>query len=336
MSTVLANCNTSVFNDYLAAQGSKLPVLPPVEQVSPRVVRILGGNAGPMRLQGTNTYLVGTGKSRILIDAGQGLKFWIDNLRQLADELDITISHVLLTHWHIDHTSGVPDLVACWPELAERIYKLDPDPGQRAIVDGQEFAIEGATLRAVHTPGHSHDHVCFQLAEEDALFTGDNVLGHGQSVFEDLGLFTTSLGSMAALGCHLGYPAHGALIEDLPRKMQGLLRQKEYYEHQVYSFLTAARDRARQAAGVPGPVKGSVAVTELVTAVFGRAEGDVVKLAIEPQMVKTLEKLAEDRKVAFEIVAGEKRWFARDSNPRGRRGLARGGMKQACALTSQG
>lgn len=248
---------------------------------------------------------------------------------------------MLLTHWHIDHTSGIPDIVAWRPELAERIYKHDPDPGQKSIADGQEFAVEGATLRAVHTPGHSHDHMCFLLTEEDAFFTGDNVLGHGQSVFEDLGLFTTSLGRMAALGCRLGYPAHGAVIENLPHKMQGLLRQKEYYERQVYSFLTAARDRARQAANnntnnTPTSAKGSVTVAELVTAVFGRVTGgDVVRLAIEPQLIKTLEKLAEDRKVAFEIVAGEKRWFARDSNPR-RRGLARAGMKQACAVTSQG
>ncbi|KAK6854852.1 hypothetical protein PG995_009040 [Apiospora arundinis] len=280
-----------------------------------------------MRLQGTNTYLVGTGKSRILIDAGQGLKFWIDHLKQLADDLGITISHVLLTHWHIDHTSGLPDLVAWRSELAEHIYKHDPDPGQKPIRRRGRDAAGRAHAGSLPRP------------HEDAFFTGDNVLGHGQSVFEDLGLFTTSLGRMAALGCRLGYLAHGAVTEDLPHKMQGLLRQKEYYERRVYSFLTAARDRARQAANItnmPTSAKGSVAVAELVTAVFGRATGgDVVKLAIEPQLVKTLEKLAEDRKVAFEIVAGEKRWFARDSNPR-RRGLARPGMKQACAVTSQG
>ena len=69
---------------------------------------------------------------------------------------------------------------------------------QKAIADGQVFRVEGATVRAPFTPGHAHDHMCFELEEENALFTGDNVLGHGQSVFEDLGLFTKSLENMAS------------------------------------------------------------------------------------------------------------------------------------------
>ncbi|RHZ47435.1 Zn(II)2Cys6 domain-containing transcription factor nscR, partial [Aspergillus thermomutatus] len=219
--------NQAFWEEYLSGQDATLPSLPDTSTLSSRVIRILGGNPGAMHLQGTNTYLVGTGQSRILIDTGQGLPIWLTRVTELLHSHDLSISHILLTHWHGDHTGGVPGLVSYNPALAEHVYKNLPDADQKPIADGQIFAVQGATVRAIFTPGHSVDHMCFLLEEENALFTGDNVLGHGYSVAPDLGRYMESLERMAGLGCGLGYPAHGAVIDDLPGKLEEYIRHKE-------------------------------------------------------------------------------------------------------------
>ncbi|WQF76838.1 Putative metallo-beta-lactamase, winged helix-like DNA-binding domain superfamily [Colletotrichum destructivum] len=321
MPSALATLNECVWGDYLSAQQGRLAPLPDVSHLTPRVVRIMGGNAGLMRLQGTNTYLIGTGRRRLLIDTGQGFHAWIDSLLRVLDDLNIELSHVLLTHWHSDHTGGVPDLLVRRPEYADCVYKCDPDVGQRAIVNGQVFSVEGATVRAVFTPGHAHDHMCFMLEEENALFTGDNVLGQGQSVFEDLGTFTQSLADMAALGCRVGYPGHGPVIADLPHKMDECIRQKEARERHVRVTLEAGRAislPSSSSSSSSSPQlslggKGSLRVTELVERMYGGLPGDVSQLVVRPSVLAILDKLAEERKVGFEMVHGEQRWFAQEA-----------------------
>ena len=158
-------------------------------------------------------------------------------------------------------------------------------------------------MRAVHAPGHSHDHMSFVLEEENAMFTGDNVLGHGTAAVEHLSTWMASLRVMQTHECKTGYPAHGMVIQNLPAKIDGELASKTKREVQVLQALTKTKRSV-------GKGKGSVTVKELVTAMHGNEMDEQVRqMAIEPFMEEVLKKLAEDRKVAFEIRGKEKKWF---------------------------
>ncbi|KAF4553279.1 Lactamase-like protein 2 [Elsinoe fawcettii] len=293
--------NIGAFEDYLLAQCSRLPQLPNVEQISPRVIRILGQNAGKFTLQGTNTYIVGTGSKRILIDTAQGYREWADLLRSTCESMGFSISAVLLTHWHGDHTLGVPDLLRMWPALSDKIFKNAPDQGQQDILDGQVFQTEGASIRAVHAPGHSHDHMCFVIKEDDAMVTGDNILGHGSSAVEELSTYMDGLRHMQWHCCAIGYPAHGAVIKNLKAKISFEIEQKMGRERRIIQFLT----KHRNAGGA------SLTLKELVSKMHGgHLDPVVAEKAIEPFTDEILRKLAGDGLVAFQMRRGEKRWIA--------------------------
>jgi hydrolase len=236
----------------------------------------------------------------------QGMPIWAENIRQLLTERDLTVSHILLTHWHGDHTGGVPDLIAYNPDFASRVYKNHPDHGQQPIEDGQVFQTEGAAIRAVFTPGHAEDHMCFLLEEENALFTGDNVLGHGFSVVQDLGTYMRSLEYMADQKCAVGYPAHGAKIEDLPRKINEYIRHREFRVKQVYSTLEGNKAKWLRA-GQRG--NAGLTIREIVRSLHGDVPQEVVQMGLEPFLTEVLWKLAEDRKIGFELCGGTRRWF---------------------------
>jgi ribonuclease/clavin/mitogillin len=121
---------------------------------------------------GTNTYLVGRGRNRILIDTGEGKPTWATRLESILSQEKATVHQALITHWHGDHVNGIPDLLRLCPHAT--IHKNDPAGGQAGIADGQVFKVDGATLTSFHTPGHALDHMAFVLEEEDAIFTGDS------------------------------------------------------------------------------------------------------------------------------------------------------------------
>ncbi|KAK1561226.1 hydroxyacylglutathione hydrolase [Colletotrichum navitas] len=268
--------NVSVFDSYLETQQAQLPKLENVQQLSPRVIRILGQNPGKFTLQGTNTYIVGTGNKRLIIDTGQGIREWAHLVEATLGKHGIGLSHIMLTHWHGDHTGGVPDLLRMFPDLSDRVFKHSPSEGQRPIADGETFSVEGATVSAVHGQGHSHDHVCFVLEEENAMFTGDNVLGHGTSAVEHLGIYMQTLEKLKAKGCMVGYPAHGDIIVDLGAKITQELSAKTRREQRCIDALSKLkRERGGGAGGL-----ASATVKELVLAMHSSQLDEVIRLLL--------------------------------------------------------
>ncbi|KAI1435865.1 metallo-beta-lactamase superfamily protein [Xylaria sp. CBS 124048] len=220
--------------------ASQLAHLPEVERLSPACIRILGGNPGKFQLQGTNTYLVGTGPRRLLIDTGEGKPSWQAALKRVLQEEKATVQTALLTHWHHDHVQGVPQLLELAPDVA--VHKHSPEAGQLEIADGQTFEVEGATLTAIHTPGHTTDHMVLVFREEDSLFTGDNVLGHGTAVFEDLGIYLRSLAKMEELVSGRGYPGHGPVVPEARAKIAEYISHRHQRELQVIETLGYAKE----------------------------------------------------------------------------------------------
>lgn len=126
------------------------------------------------------------------------------------------------------------------------IFKNQPWDDQSEIKDGQVFAIAGATLRAFHCPGHTVDHMALILEEEDAMFTADNVLGHGTAVFEDLAAYMDSLERMQRQFSGRAYPGHGAVIEDGKSKIQYYIKHRKEREEQVLQVLNQKQTNGNQ------------------------------------------------------------------------------------------
>ncbi|CAH1168301.1 unnamed protein product [Phyllotreta striolata] len=229
-------------------------VIPAVTKISPRVIRILGCNPGIMTLQGTNTYIVGTGKRRILIDTGEGgVPQYINLLKSVLTYEGIDLAHIFITHWHHDHIGGLSEILNDLQEKTKhcQVWKypsskddINKNEKIEMLKDGQEFAVEGATLRVHHTPGHSDDHVVLHLLEDNVLFSGDCILGEGTAVFEDLYDYMRSLSDIADLKPAVILPGHGNVVQDPIEKIDFYISHRKEREQQIIEFLNSHRDES--------------------------------------------------------------------------------------------
>uniref|UniRef100_A0A0K0E5J2 Beta-lactamase-like protein 2 homolog n=1 Tax=Strongyloides stercoralis TaxID=6248 RepID=A0A0K0E5J2_STRER len=226
-----------------SGMAQNLTPLDNISKLSPIVTRILGQNPSSFTLLGTNTYLVGSGEKKVLIDTGEkNIPKYIDCLKEALGKN--TIDSIIITHWHGDHVGGIPDIL----KIVNRkipIYKIKrPDVEvenlsdlYNYVEDGYVVETEGATLKMIATPGHTQDHAVVYLEEEKTLFSGDCVLGEGTSVFEDLYTYMNSLNILLSLNPEKIYPGHGPVITSPKDKITEYIKHRNQREEQILKCL---------------------------------------------------------------------------------------------------
>jgi glyoxylase-like metal-dependent hydrolase (beta-lactamase superfamily II) len=219
-----------------------------LEARSPLVRRLLARNPSPFTYTGTGTFVVGQGRVAV-IDPGPDDPA---HIRALIDALaGETVSHIVITHTHMDHSPAAPALKAA---TGAQIVGCAPlvlsDDGPRAdagfdasyapdtvLADGDSIEGPGWTLTAVHTPGHTSNHLCYALVEEKALFTGDHVMGWSTTVVAppdgDMADYMASLEKLMTRDDAIYHPTHGEPVTDPQRFVKHLLGHRRQRETQV-------------------------------------------------------------------------------------------------------
>lgn len=244
-----------------AAQAGSAPRPGGVCRLAPGIRRVVAPNPSPMTLWGTNTYLIGTGGVAV-IDPGP------DDPRHLAALCAALgpgerITHVLVTHSHLDHTplaarlsreTGAPVLGfgatgdGRSPVMRALAANGLSDGGEGAdmafspddrLRDGDMVQGGGWSLTAIWTPGHMSNHLCFAL--DDRIFTGDHVMGWASSLISppdgDMGAYMESLERLQERGAAAFYPGHGAPVEAPQTRIAELRAHRRAREQQILDAL---------------------------------------------------------------------------------------------------
>ena len=227
--------------------------LPDVAQrLSPLVRRVLAANPSPFTYTGTQSYIVGNGEVAV-IDPGP------DDAAHVAALLAATqgerIAYVACTHTHRDHSPAAAALAtACGAAIVGCAPLTLDDAGPRAdaafdtsyapshvLADGEILQGPGWTLEAIATPGHTSNHLCYALAEENALFSGDHVMGWSTTIVSppdgDMTDYMASLEKLARRDDAVYYPAHGDRVINPQQLVRGMSGHRKQRERQILKLV---------------------------------------------------------------------------------------------------
>lgn len=231
-----------------------------VDRVSPLVRRVVAPNPGAFTLHGTGTYILGHGRVAV-IDPGPLVDSHVEALMQALDGEEV--SHILITHTHRDHSPAAAPLKAA---TGAPTYGFGPHGGGRLeagveveeggdrdftpdhrVGDGDVIEGDGWSVECVHTPGHTSNHLCFQLREERALFSGDHVMGWSTTIVSppdgDMAAYVANLERLLERDDAVYWPTHGGAITDPKPFVRGLVAHRHERAEQVLACLRDGLDR---------------------------------------------------------------------------------------------
>ena len=225
-------------------------------ELAPGVSRIVANNPGPFTFKGTNTYIVGT-EEVALIDPGPDDPAHLKAILETIGGRPLT--HVLITHTHRDHTDGLPALLAATGAKTAGFGRRARVRGTRAtspsgsefvdqdfvpdvpLPDGGTLAGKGWTFRAIHTPGHAPDHLCFALEGTGILFSGDHVMGWNTSVIGppegNMGDYMRALEVLGQRDDKVYFPGHGGQVPDPKRMVKAFMLHRRMREQAVLDCI---------------------------------------------------------------------------------------------------
>jgi glyoxylase-like metal-dependent hydrolase (beta-lactamase superfamily II) len=230
-----------------------------LETVAPGVRRIVARNPSPFTFEGTGTYVVGSGEVAV-IDPGPDLAGHVADLRAgLAGE---QVTHILVTHTHRDHSPAAKLLKEA---TGAPTFGFGPhrggERGEAGAEEGGDWdfapdvvlrdgdAIDGAGWRfeAVHTPGHTSNHLCFALPDRGILFSGDHVMAWSTSVIAppdgDMGAYLSSLEKLLGRHDKAYWPTHGPAIDEPHRHVRAFIAHRREREAGILECLSQGVER---------------------------------------------------------------------------------------------
>jgi glyoxylase-like metal-dependent hydrolase (beta-lactamase superfamily II) len=260
----------------------------------PLVRRVVARNPGPMTCHGTSSWIVGHGQVAVIDPGPDDPAHRRALLAAVAGE---TVTHVLVTHGHHDHSAGAASFAAtvgarAWgfgrPDAARTIavgaghppFLPDAPLGDGAVVEGP-----GWRLAAVHTPGHASDHLCFALEGEGVLFSGDHVMGWATSMVSppdgDMAAYMASLARLLGREEGLYLPGHGPAITAPRAHVAALLAHRRAREAAVLATVRDGHGTAEAIVtllypGLPETLRRPAARSVLAHLVKLAAEGAII------------------------------------------------------------